>query len=148
MHLGDGGLSYRVRVLIRHPVADPAEISAAMDMEPTRSWKAGSDRFTPSGSPLPGTHRDTMWAVSALQRNSRKLSEGVSEMVTVLEAAASLVDRLLKSGGTVELIVDLEGGRNIGDTLSAALLSRIAALGIEFGIEVFPLGLGSTSSTA
>jgi hypothetical protein len=137
-NLDEAGFSYQVRLLIKHPSVDPAEISATVPLEPLRSWTAGSDRFTPAGAPLPGTHECTMWTASVPHRNSREFHKGVTEMVTVLEAAAGFLDRLLKTGGTVLLIVDLEGGRNIGDTMSPALLSRIAALGIDFGIEVFP----------
>ena len=59
-------------------------------------------------------------------------------LVARLEPHAGLLDEVVKTGGTIELIVNLGGYNNIGDTLPSAQMARLVRLNIDLGIEVFP----------
>ena len=45
---------YRISLRVRHPNADPQEITQLIGIHPSRFWQAGKPRETPAGVPLQG----------------------------------------------------------------------------------------------
>jgi hypothetical protein len=48
------------------------------------------------------------------------------------------VSHLLATGGELQVIVQLPGNINVGDTLKFETMSLAVKLGVAIGIEVFP----------
>jgi hypothetical protein len=131
-------LVYGIRLLIRHPQIDPALITAGLGLIPDMSHTPGKDRKTPIGTPLPGVYGETDWGYRFKVEGKRLFSKDVVELVSRLEEKAAFVHELIDTGGWIELSVQLPGYVNIGDDVRWQDLRRIAALRINFGVEVFP----------
>jgi hypothetical protein len=59
-------------------------------------------------------------------------------MIDALMPAAHLLQQIVATGGSAQLVLDFEGCKNIGDAIPAAELARLGQLGMSLGIEVFP----------
>ncbi|WP_428032220.1 hypothetical protein [Ancylobacter sp.] len=79
-----------------------------------------------------------MWTYTAQHDGKRFFFDEVMNLVARLEPHAARLDEVVKTGGTIELIVSLDGYNTIGDTLPPAQMARLAHLNIALGIEVFP----------
>jgi hypothetical protein len=132
------GLEYRVRVLINHPTDDLAELTELTGLTPNLCAIRGQERFTPKGTRLPGNHPFSIWQSSETFHHSRAFSLGVRKVTDALMPAAKRLQEICATGGRAQLILDFKGHRNIGDTIEAADLGRLAQLGMSLGIEVFP----------
>lgn len=138
IQLHEHGLAYRVRIRILHPTEPLDCITASTGVTPTVLQRAGDPRVNPSGKPLHGTFPCSLWGWSEEFRNSRDFSAGVARAIDIIAPIAELVSGLRSSGGQVEVILHLRGDQNIGAIIRSGELARMAALGIDFGIEIFP----------
>lgn len=136
----DDTTDYRfgIRLLIRHPTIDPSLISKKLNLTPQHFWRAGADRKTPQGDPLPGKYTDTMWGYSYEIEGARYFFKEVAAFAEKLKPHKVLLDSIIDTGGFVDLIVNLPGDINIGDNLDWRELQKLAELRVVLGIEVFP----------
>jgi hypothetical protein len=128
---------HRVRFLVRHPRMDLTFLSNSTGLSPDLNWIYGTERRTPAGNVLPGTHQNSTWSHS-VQLKQLNFASAVEQLLDSIEKAAHELVEVSTGGGTASLVLDLDGRSNIGDSLSPRLLARIAAIGIELGVEVFP----------
>ena len=131
-------LRYAVRLLIKHPGIDPQFISKELGLTPIACWSAGAARATPTGRPLPGVHKESMWNYSNKIEGDRRFFEHFAKMISDLEPQARFLAEIVEGGGTVTLIIHLPGDINIGNVLSWRYLERLSRLHVDLGIEVFP----------
>ena len=131
-------LLYSIRLLIKHPRADPTEISRNLGLQPDMQQKAGNQRFTPAGRALPGVYKETTWSHSEVTYGDRHFFAGLTRLMSQLELHTGYIRALVESGGRVLLTADLAGGTNIGDEMNWQDLGRLAAMKISLGVEVFP----------
>ncbi|MBP0582924.1 DUF4279 domain-containing protein [Labrys sp. LIt4] len=61
---GETQRRFELQLFIKHPSIDPAEITAAVGLEPKIQSRVGDARKTPKGAPLPGVYPDTSWRYS------------------------------------------------------------------------------------
>lgn len=132
------GLIYSVRVLIRHPTEALECVTTATGISPLLLNKSGDPRTNSRGMPLSGFFPHSTWSWWQEFRDSRDFGSGVARALEILAPAAKCLANLRKSGGQVSVILELRGERNIGDYIRTRELARMAGLGIDFGIEVFP----------
>ena len=52
---------YTIRLRIRHPSIDPAEVTRILGKQPTHAWKAGTARNPAQKDPNRSTHADSYW---------------------------------------------------------------------------------------
>jgi hypothetical protein len=135
---GDTSLKYRIVLMIKHPNMDPARVSMELGMQPTNSWRAGEERATPTGQRLPGVNPMSFWTSSEEAMGDGLFFEDVLDLVRRLGRSSEFISQIVDDGGSVSVVVQLPGGINIGDELDWLGLTRIAALKITLGIEVFP----------
>ena len=134
--------SYRYVISLRvfHPKMDPAEISAALQLTPGVSWKAGDPLVTPKGTPLKGLRKDSYWTCNVLKGAwpGKDLARAFSELVAELSSRKSFFHRMRAEGGRAELFVGwfLEG--NSGDVFDADLLSALGDLGLNLSLDIYP----------
>lgn len=101
---------------------------------PVRSWAVGDARLTPTGTPLPGTYRETYCVFDLGQGTDGELAHCLRSAVADLKGATSLLRELRATGGRANLYVQwIIGGQ--GEIFDTALLSSIAELGVDLGIE-------------
>lgn len=125
---------YRVSLQVFHPSADPKGIIQTLGRAPIRSWAAGDARFTPAGTPLPGTYRETYCAFDLGEGSDGELAQCLRSAVADLKGATSMLHELRATGGNANLYVQWTIGER-GDVFDTALLSSIAELGVDLGIE-------------
>jgi Domain of unknown function (DUF4279) len=58
---------YAISLRVTHPSLDPAEITSALQLTPSRTWRAGEPRTTPKGTPLQGVYSNTFWTRSFVE---------------------------------------------------------------------------------
>lgn len=131
-------LRYSLVLTIKHPTIEPATISEALGLSPTRSWTAGEPRTTPAGTVLPGVNPASFWSLSEARTGHREFFAAALDMVQNLERSVDFLSHLTDSGGIISIVVQLPGKVNIGDQIAPGELMRIARLGIFLGVEVFP----------
>jgi hypothetical protein len=96
-----------------------------------------------SGEPTDG--KVAFWSRVSETRGERGFFSEVSEVITWLEGKNAFVREVLDSEGSIEVIVQLSGDRNISDSWNAGVMARAAALGVTLGVEVFPSIRGVTN---
>lgn len=144
--LPDGGTSYNVILLVRHPDVDPGELSREFGLTPHVAFRKGSVRILENGKKLPGVSRDSRWNHVYRFSKDRRVGDALAHVMTFLEGHKGFIKKLCLQGASFELYVQLPGATNIGDSISWELLRRMSQLRVSLGIEVFPqLGGGWNS---
>lgn len=133
-----GALRFAIRLRIIHPRMDPEDISRRLELNADMLWRAGTPRRTPKGTPLVGIYRETRWGWSEQHLNQRDFFRAAVGLIEKLERHREFLAMIIGEGGTVDLILHLPGDVNIGSSIAAADLRRLADLNINLGIEVFP----------
>jgi hypothetical protein len=126
------GYYFSIRVLVTHPSMSVADLSAHMGEQPDHSRE-----------PLDGV--GAFWARTGETRGKREFFSEVSEVLTWLEGRRAEVERILATSGAIQVIVELPGDRNTGDTWEPSDMARAVELGVSLGVEVFPKIRGVTS---
>ncbi len=131
---------YVVTLRISHPTEKLDVISKELGLQPDYKWQVGEPRTSGSGVPFPGggVNKETYWACYEEVEGRRLFSETVAEFLGDLEAAQDFAAHLIATGGRITININLPGFENIGSTITAATIARMARLGVELGIEVFP----------
>lgn len=118
---------YEVRVLVRHPSLPADALSALLGEEPDDSANAGDRGQTYS-----------FWSRTSATRGERRFFSEVRDVVDWLGGKGNAVQEIRRTGGGVEVIVQLPGDTNLGDSVPPDVLVRAGTLGISLGVEVFP----------
>ncbi|MFM9939058.1 MAG: DUF4279 domain-containing protein [Hyphomicrobiaceae bacterium] len=127
----------RARLLISHPSKDPASITEALGLLPTRVWKFGDSRTTPDGKPLPGTYSETKWSLSFPNLEGEPIGLLLESAINRLPLECPLWSELRHDGGSAQLILAVVGTKYQGDTMSPTLIAKLAAMGIGLGLEIY-----------
>lgn len=125
---------YRVSLQVRHPTADPNDIIRRLDRRALRSCAVGEPRQASNGRALGGTYRETYCLFDIGRGEDGELADCLRDAVVELGAGKALFQELRATGGSVAFYVDwTPSGR--GEVFDAALMSSIADLGIDLGID-------------
>lgn len=128
-----------VALFIVHPTMDPADITAALGLEPTIVHPIGGERRTPKGTVLPGHYGDTRWR-HGIRRETRGqyFAGDVAALLDRLSPHKTFLAELRATGGRATLIVQFLGDDGyFGDVLPLATLAKLIDLQLELGLEVF-----------
>ncbi|MGH6882775.1 hypothetical protein [Hypericibacter sp.] len=127
-----------VELFIRHPTLKPAEITAALGIEPLIVRGVGEPRRAPSGKLLGGTYERTAWRHSIRYKLTEQwFAEKVTLLVDLLLPHRSFLTGLRATGGETEIIVQFLGDGYLGDHVPVDTLVKMADLQLDFGIECF-----------
>lgn len=133
---------YSVSLRIRHPSADPSEISRELQMQPRRMWKAGDARTTPVGTPLSGTYAETYWYTklcSVVSAADEPLDSALARFLDALRGHEQFLLRMRREGGGAEFYVGVNGPGSFGFEFHPTLLTDFASMGVALSLEVFPV---------
>lgn len=126
------GYYFSIRVLVRHPAMGVADLTRGLGDEPDYS-----------GEPTEG--KAAFWSRISETRGERGFFTEVTDVISWLEGKRAFVREVLDSDGSIAVIAQLPGDRNIGDSWNAGAMARAAALGVSLGVEVFPSIRGVTN---
>ena len=131
---------YKISLRFRHPTADPAEITLALGIIPSRSWRAGEPRCTPTGSPLKGRWPETYWTARLAEGEwpTKSLVDAISDLIDQLAAHEDYFHQFRSKGGKIELFIGWFFEGQSGDVFSHHLLARMADLNIDLSLDVYP----------
>jgi hypothetical protein len=125
-----------VTLRIYHDSADPNEASAILGLEPTKKQMVG-DAHENRG--VSRTYRLSGWFLcSKSQVESYDSSKHLDWLLSVLQGRHEALDDLRGKGWRMDIacLWDSHSGHG-GPTLPAALLSRLAATGIDLWFDVY-----------
>jgi hypothetical protein len=126
--------SYSISLQVRHPDADPHDIARGVGLPVKRSWKIGQPRVTPRGTPLEGHYDATYCAFDLGAGDNGDLAERLRVVVTSLFSKRDFLLHLRATGGSLNFFITWTVGER-GEMFDRSLLSDIASLGIDLGIE-------------
>src|SRR5262247_381678 len=94
---------YKISLRLRHTSADPAEITSALGLNPSRCWRAGEMRSTPKGTQLSGTYTRTYWTATLAEGRwpGKALEDAISDLLDQLTARKDFFHRIRSEGGKV-----------------------------------------------
>src|SRR5689334_18002694 len=104
---------YELRILVRHPTLPKEHLLTLFGDGSDHSVSAGERGKTYS-----------FWSTTDRVTGERAFSRGLTRALEWLEERSTAVSDILRTGGNIEVILQLPGDRNIGDTLDANELAR------------------------
>jgi hypothetical protein len=131
---------YIISLRVRHPSLDPSEITSALQLTPSRTWRVGEPRTTAKGTPLKGTYSETFWTRRFVEGEFRdkELPAVIGEIVDQLVPHRGFFQRIRLEGGTTEFFVGWFFNRQSGGTFDCDLMARMADLKIDLSFDVYP----------
>lgn len=131
-------LRFSIRLLIRHPTLHPQLVTRKLNLEPDRQLVAGEPFQPPFGDYVGGPNRMSSWSKSYEYGGKRRFFEEIGGLLDLLETEEQFISEIHETGGEVQIIFNLSGMNNIGDTLALREMERCARLHVKVGVEVFP----------
>ena len=131
------GFEYHVSLRVVHPTMDPELICKSLNREARYRWKAGAPRQTPKGTPLEGRYKTTYCTFDIGSGSDGELAHCLELAVESLSQYADFLKQLRSSGGEVMFYVFWHPNGDTGEVFDVSLLSKMAELGIDFGLNVF-----------
>jgi hypothetical protein len=130
----DGWSAASLRVFSDH--LTPEELAAALGIRPDDSYRVG-DRVSQRANPTAVRKTNAVFIHSGLAKSS-PLEDHLSALLAKLGNAGGL--RSLAGRAKMDVFCGFSSGNGQGGfTLSPELLSRLAALGVEVGFDLYPL---------
>lgn len=128
--------TFTISLQVRHPRRSTDANSAALGRRPGRAWVAGEPRATPTGTPLAGAYKESYCYYRLAKGTGPEALESRLRAATRRLAKISAALRgWRRSGGRLSYYVAIRGTGAMGFTLSPEMLSEVARLGIELGVE-------------
>jgi hypothetical protein len=128
-----------------NPSIDPEEISRRLGIQPSMAAMAGSHYVNVQGDELPPKHRTSKWRLHRyFLPSAPELDDvpfAIGDVLTMLEEHVDFVVSLAGEG-QVSIWLQFNGANHRGIALPFDLLRRMEKLHVDFGMEVFPHGLG------
>jgi hypothetical protein len=131
---------YKISLRVRHPSIDPAEITYAVGLTPSRYWRAGEPRTTPRDKPLEGIWPHTYWTARVMEGEwpGKGLQVAIGELLDQLELSKGFLEKVHSEGGTVEFFIGWFFDGQSGGVFDCGLLARMADLKIDLSLDVYP----------
>jgi hypothetical protein len=130
--------SFKVSLSVTHPDMDPAAISTALDLAPSRATRAGAPRTTPAGTPLSGTYDYSCWTHQFDVEGAAEWGAVLEDLVQGLQRQRQFFRRVVQDNGSVELFCGVFATGNWDEILSHSLMGGLAALRVDLRLDVYP----------
>lgn len=114
------GYYFSIRVLVTHPSMSVADSTVGTGDQPDYSRE-----------PLDGF--GAFWSRVSETTGKRDFFSEVSDVISWLEERGTEIRPILATGGAIQVIVELLGDRNTGDTWKPSDMARAAAVGVSLG---------------
>ena len=134
--------TFIISLRAKHPKDDLLFLTDLLGMQPRTSWLAGESRCTPKGTELGGTRPNSYWVARLTEEETDsetwQLEDFIEQSLEKLSPHSEILEKFVKSGGTLEFYVSLYGARNFSLIMPPNLLSRLGAAHIELQLDVYP----------
>ena len=118
----------------------PADISAALGLEGHHAHRAGDPRRTPTGTALAGNYPDNRWRhVVRHTTLDQHFVEQLRQFLSQIKRHKPFFAEVRANGGSAGIVINFLGDGYFGDEIPSCLLKKIAHLGLDLGIECFPV---------
>jgi hypothetical protein len=134
---------FTMSLRIRHPHAEPADITRILGIEPQHTWRAGEPRRDSAGGELLGRHRESYW-MGRLMIEPELASDHVGVETVMLRTLAQLrksgefLEALKEEGGVAELQVSIFARDEFRLEFLAESLGLLGRLGLGVVFEINP----------
>jgi hypothetical protein len=123
------GHSYTVEIRVYGPTLDPAQVTRETGLKPSRTQLAGSPRGT-------GKYEESMWAFNGGEETEwGSLEEGLAFVLDRLSGCEELFARYKSEYDVVWWCGHFQSSFDGGPILSAHILERVGAFGVELFID-------------
>jgi Domain of unknown function (DUF4279) len=134
---------FTMSLRIRHPSADPAQITRALGIEPQHTWCVGDARRDATGSALEGSYRESYWharlmAEPALAAGHVGVESEMTHALAQLRKSFAFLQALKAEGGDVELLVSIFARSDFRLEFVSDSLELLGRLGVTVAFEVKP----------
>src|SRR5262245_8064840 len=131
---------YKISLRLRHPSANPADITSALGLSPFRCGRAGEPRSTPKGNPLEGKYTGSFWAAELAEGRwpGKTLENVISDTLGELAVHKTFFHQIRSEGGHVVFVVGWFFDGLSGGVFDCELLARMADLKIDLSLHVYP----------
>jgi hypothetical protein len=126
---------FKIKLSLRHPSLDPGEISAALDLKPIFSWKAGSR----AGKIV---HKSSVWhGLLADGAGSKEYEDALKKVILHLESHQKWLKNYFRDEGEFDVIFDLSTDLDEGKICEVVfypeLLLRLSKLNAGVQVNVW-----------
>ncbi len=128
---------YDVSLRIRHPNITPEEICKVLGMTARHQWTAGASRKTPKGTPIKGTYDSTYCSFRLDHPTDMRLADFLSQCNKRFRPYQEFFKKIRSTGGSLDYFVGWYSNASSGELFSANLLSELADLKIDLGLDVY-----------
>lgn len=113
-------------------------MTTALGMEPDGAHRAGDPRRSHSGALLGGVYDRSFWRHRFPTPDDSDFPRFLHRVAGSLQPHRTFLRSLRDTGGDLELFVGLFAeGKNIGATIPYDLMSILADLGIDIGLDIY-----------
>ena len=134
---------FTMSLRIRHPTAEPTEITRVLGIEPQHMWRVGEARRDAAGREIGGLYRESYW-MGRLMTEPLLASDHVGVESEVLRTLAQLrkrfgfLETLKAEGGVAELHVSIFAREEFALEFLPESLGLLGRLGLGVALEVKP----------
>jgi len=128
---------FNIAFRARHPHLDPDEIARVLGLVATFKHRSGAQRQTPTGTPLEGTYKETYCCFDMKLTEGLLLADALMECNSRLRPHKEFLASLVKTGGRLDYFVGWYVAGISGETFPVRLLSELAELQIDLGLDVY-----------
>ena len=129
--------SIEISLRFWHAHEDPDAISRAMQLVPIYSYKAGDQRITPKGRPLPSVHRETLWCYDIEIDKNASLTQALDAMAALLAPREQQIKQLRMQGFRLECFIGLFLDEDRTEILTSEQMSRCARDDIDLVLRIY-----------
>lgn len=128
-----------IRLLVRHPSMPLEEVSRVLGIHESNKRVRVFDTIVKSDSTKPTEARRAVWSYSIKKAGSQYFAEELHNLIESLRKGEPLFQKIRDTGGEATIIVEFPGDQNVGDVIGASDIGVLARLGINLGLEVYPI---------
>lgn len=131
------GSHFSLSLRIWHPSMLSKEIAFRVGMNAAHAHDVGAQRRTPSGEELVGTYRETYCSFNIGKGEARSLDDAVSNFCLTNSDKFNDFDKIVKSGGRIELFIGLFVKENFGIELKPVVLEALSRAHIALAFDCY-----------
>ena len=135
---------YSLVVALRfwHPTIDPSSITEQLGISPMHFNVVGQPRFTPKGTPLEGTYKESYWHAEPIRQGWCESAISVAEdtlreLLPQLLPHRHYIQHIADSGGRAMIHISTQSSSNYAIVLSPELMAEYSNLGLSIAHEVY-----------
>lgn len=133
-----GSSKFDISLRLKHPELELGIFCNTLGLEPTRKWKAGEQRTTPSGTLLEGIYDFSYCSCRLSPSDDQELLDTLKGYNEIFKPHKELFHQIRATGGRIEYFIGWYINGNAGEIFDLDLFVSLIDLGIEIALDVYP----------